>query len=147
MEESTCKGQDRRKFRRIPFWYPFRYRVFKGDWLNTGPYEHGFSRDISLGGIKFRTDKAFKISEKIDMKLFIPSVDKGGRSGYIFLVGNVVRVEKIDVTQFDIAVKFGEIAFGDQKMLGSFLDLFGKTQDFLILRSQNPKIGKSVIPS
>ena len=116
---------EKRQYTRIPFWHFVMYRVLRDDQEDKGNYEFGFSKDISLGGMKFRTNERFNTCDRLDMRLYMPGFPNESDSKYIPLTAKVLRVEKKEKKLYDIAVQFLDVLEEDRRIISAFIEVIG----------------------
>ena len=104
---------DKRQYVRIDFAGEIKVQPL-GKWISESQVS-ARSRDLSLSGILFRSEKPTDIGTRIQLEVPIPSKDNP-----IVLVGTVVRVENLE-THFDIGVSFVQLQGADRRELSSFL--------------------------
>ncbi len=97
---STGSGGERRRFLRVGANFVLSYYVVPGEVKKT---DMTMTRNISLGGICFTSDKNFPNGTMLHLTLRLPKVDK-----LVEVIGEVVyiRQEKNKKLLFDIGVKF-----------------------------------------
>jgi hypothetical protein len=95
-------GPDRFERRRAP-----RFRIAIPVELDEGA---GITRDVSLSGVFFETDRSFAPGEQINMVMVLERVSPG-RPVRLQCEGRVVRVTRFD-TQIGVAVAISGYKFG-----------------------------------
>ena len=93
-------GSERRRFLRVGANFVLSYYIIPGQVQKS---DMTMTRNVSLGGICFTTDKNFPVGTLLHLTLRLPKVDK-----LIEVIGEVVYIkqEKNKKLLFDIGVKF-----------------------------------------
>ena len=123
-EEQSYAGPERRKYRRIPFSFPVRFKELRFDedgLTKEGMTQYAYSNDLSLEGIKLKFLEDVAIGKFLKLKLTLPF-----ENGCIALnaEGEVIW------TQFDpkdkvhvVGVKFMEMDDDDRETLEEFISI------------------------
>lgn len=121
MDENT-EFTTERQFPRFPFqrtpWI-FTLEIVDAEFMNSPVQLEALN--ISLGGLKFHSNKKIAIFNEVSIRL----VDKEGRASPLTLSGKVIRVEETDVgleeKTFGMAIEFSELHSETKQKLSTIL--------------------------
>jgi c-di-GMP-binding flagellar brake protein YcgR len=88
--------------------------------------------DISAGGMRIETDRKFNVGDKLQVKIFIPSLNKyhpgffkvfeSDAGQYLQVIAEVVRVEEIlPMSRYELGLRYLDVDLDDRKALHSFI--------------------------
>lgn len=88
--------------------------------------------DISAGGMRIETDRKFNVGDKLQVKIFIPSLNKyhpgffkvfeSDAGQYLQVIAEVVRVEEIlPMSKYELGLRYLDVDLDDRKALHSFI--------------------------
>lgn len=86
-------------------------------WIVSSDYRYFTTKNLSVNGILFETDRSIPINTVIEMKLNIPTV-----SYQLTCKARVARVEEIDIERYDIGVKILEMNKKERKIFRAYVD-------------------------
>lgn len=116
MEEST--GTEKRKSRRIKTHIPVRYRTLRGRPGVVGA--SSITKDLSEGGIRFRTAEFIAMSCRLILELDIPMFTKP-----IKAISKVAWLRKLPSGEdYDVGNQFLEMSKENKKLVSEYVDSF-----------------------
>lgn len=108
---------ERRKFPRVKTHIPVRYRKLR----ETGPGSEGegsLSRDLSAGGVHFRTNEFISMAARLILELDIPMLTKP-----IKAISKVAWIRKTDAgNDYEVGNQFLEVSKKDRELIAEYID-------------------------
>mgnify|MGYP001616728992 CR=1 FL=1 len=102
MAKSAYKGPERRKYMRLEADCAVNYVKLSSDLKPVNGFvENSFSENISGGGIKFASKESCAVGTILELQFKIPPMKE-----FITAIGKVVRVDKMDKNNYEIAIAF-----------------------------------------
>jgi c-di-GMP-binding flagellar brake protein YcgR len=107
---------EKRKFTRMKTHIPVRYRKLRNGAGSSG--EGSLSRDLSQGGIHFRTNEFISMACRLILELDIPMLTKP-----IKAISKVAWIKKSDAGKdFEVGNQFLEISKKDKELISEYVD-------------------------
>jgi c-di-GMP-binding flagellar brake protein YcgR len=121
-DENLYAGPERRKFVRIPFSFPIRFKVCGFDKKNLqeeGISQYAYSNNISIGGIQLKLAEKVKAGQFIKMKMTLPI---GPDCKVLNLLGQILWTRKDEVDkQFYTGVSFIDMEEAQKNTMEEFI--------------------------
>ncbi|MEW6534075.1 MAG: PilZ domain-containing protein [Candidatus Auribacterota bacterium] len=112
------KGQEKRKYTRIPFNYVVTCRDFSGNVESVSHFAFMHSKNISAGGLLLESKYYYPPSSLLEIKLSVPSMLHS-----IKVVGEVIRSEEIKENHvYTLGISFVRIDNKDRNALIAFIE-------------------------
>jgi len=108
--------EEKRRNPRIPTDFPLKYKELQG---KPGDFRGTVSKNISEGGVRFRSDRFISLACRLVVELNLPALAKPVRA-----VSKIAWIKKLPVgDDYEVGNKFLEIAKEDQRNLRNFVEL------------------------
>ncbi|MFH1593166.1 MAG: PilZ domain-containing protein [Candidatus Omnitrophota bacterium] len=107
--------EDKRKYSRVESRFPLKYRDLK----KSGEEFRGtVSKNVSEGGIRFRSDRFISLACRLVVELNLPAMDKPIRA-----VSKITWIKKLPVgDDYEVGNQFLEIARDDKDSIRTFIN-------------------------
>ena len=106
---------NKRRFERVLTSFPLKYR----DLRKTGEESRGtVTKNVSEGGVRFRSDRFISLACRLVVELNIPSVDKP-----IKAVSKIAWIKKLPAgDDYEVGNQFLEISRSDKDIIRNFVE-------------------------
>jgi c-di-GMP-binding flagellar brake protein YcgR len=108
-------GDEKRRFPRIPSDFPVKYRDLNKP---ETEYRGTVSKNISEGGVRFRTDRFISLACRLVVELNLPSEARPIRA-----VSKITWIKKLPAgDDYEVGNQFLEISRDDRSVIQEFVD-------------------------
>jgi len=110
-----AKPQENRKHKRIERRFPLKYKELRQDDLLP---KGTISKNISEGGLRFRSDTFFSMASRLVLELNLPTIEKPIRA-----ISRVAWIKKLPAgDDYEVGNHFVEITREDRESIRGFID-------------------------
>ena len=105
---------EKRRFSRVPTSFPVKYK----DMRKTGQeYRGSITKNVSEGGVRFRSDRFISLACRLIVELNLPALDRTVRA-----VSKIAWIKKLPVgDDYEIGNQFLEISREDKEAIRDFV--------------------------
>lgn len=105
---------EKRRFARVESRFPLKYRDLKETTQET---KGTVSKNVSEGGVRFRSDRFISLATRLVVELNIPAADKPVRA-----VSKITWIKKLPVgDDYEVGNQFLEISKQDRELIRYFI--------------------------
>lgn len=105
---------DKRKYQRIERRLPLKYRDLK---KVDGEFRGTFSKNLSEGGVRFRSDRFISLACRLVVELNIPALEKPVRA-----ISKIAWIKKLPAGEdYEVGNQFLEISREDKHIINSLV--------------------------